>query len=304
MIKIKLIIQEAISKILGMTMAGKIACTLATVAVVGGIAGGTVYLVNNNGDENNATVVENSDKNDIDDDIIAKDDDEDNSEDREDLGNEEEQIENENQDDSGKNETLDGTEDTTASYNNDSNSGNDKHNNSDSAGDETQQVPSNSGDQPQQPKQQPQQPQQPQQQPQQPKINVGIDDSISQQLRNIFLVNTRSYNGCKRNEFSNLTRQVALGQLSAESAKEKISAMRWNENANSVDPYYTNENRTVIAANVKMDKITVPNMSAEEISNTVHVNVSEYSEVFAYRNSDNTITVTTFACNFVLSTIN
>lgn len=295
MIKIKLMVQGAISKILGMTVVGKVACALAAVTVVGGIAGGTVYLVNNNGDVNNTVAVENSDESEIDDDIIAKD--EDNSRDKVDLGNEEEQADNENQGDSEKNETSDATSDITSS--------DDNHNTP--AGDNIKQVQQGgNGGQVQQ--QQPQQPQQQQQQqpPQQPqhKVNVGIDDSISQQLRNIFLANTRSYNGCKRDEFSNLTRQVALGQVSAEGAKQKIASMRWNENANSVDKYYPSENRSVVASNVKMDKVTVPNMSAEQISNTVHVNVSEYSEVYAYRNADNSITITTFACSFVLSTIN
>lgn len=135
-----------------------------------------------------------------------------------------------------------------------------------------------------------------------PKVQVGIDTALTNKLHNLVIVNTADYKGIKRSEFIELARQVSLGKIDTANAIGKISNTSWEENGTNIDRYFSSEVQKVTPFNVKCTKFNVPgNTSAEDISLNYSFNFGDFSEVFAYRNSDNSVTITSLGCQFVVS---
>lgn len=131
-------------------------------------------------------------------------------------------------------------------------------------------------------------------------IVVGIDWDLTAQLRYYVCEETVTYTGIKKDEFSNITEQVCLDKMSCDEAISKISAMRWSEEGNNISPGNASGMKKVEPYNARCKKFNVPgDMSAANISKNYSFNLGQYSQVFAYTNSDGTKTITSLSVRFM-----
>ena len=134
---------------------------------------------------------------------------------------------------------------------------------------------------------------------------VGIDDKITSILYNYICESTSTYNGVKSSELKALTRKVALGEISESNAKNTIESMKWKENANSIDINYPNEVKDISTYEVNCTRTIVPgNLTGEQIAQNYNFNLGQFSDIIAFRNSDNSITVTSVSCSLLISSVN
>lgn len=136
-------------------------------------------------------------------------------------------------------------------------------------------------------------------------VVVGIDNKITSILYNYVCESTSTYNGAKSGELKSITRKVALGEISESNAKATIESMKWKENANSIDVNYENGVKDISTYEVNCTKTVVPgNMTGEQIAQNYNFNLGQFSDIIAFRNSDNSITVTSVSCSLLISSVN
>lgn len=158
-----------------------------------------------------------------------------------------------------------------------------------------------SSNQSQQQTQQSQQQQTQQPQPQQTGYTEGYDASMTQQLYNCLISNTRLYYGAQCGTFDGILNSVATGSMSTSDAVNKINSMSWQEDAHSVNACYPNTTATVTAYGTKCVQKTFGNVDYLTIAENFYTAIGTYANVVAYRHSDGSITVTTLATQFMVA---
>ncbi|WP_034849845.1 hypothetical protein [Clostridium hydrogeniformans] len=136
----------------------------------------------------------------------------------------------------------------------------------------------------------------------QPSVKVGIDWNLTNKLNTLVVSNTETYKGIKKETLKDLAKQVALGNISKDQAVNKVSGMSWEENAQKIDPYLPGESRKITPFDIRCSKFNVSgNATAEDISMNYSFNLGQFGAVYAYRNKDNSVTITSMGCQFALS---
>ena len=140
--------------------------------------------------------------------------------------------------------------------------------------------------------------------PQTPQIVVGIDWNLTNTLKSMVVDHTTTYTGIKKDELTEMSKRVALGEQSENTIINKINQMTWEESGTLIDSFLPSEIGKITPFDVKCTKFTVDGtMLAENISSTCNFNLGQFSSVFAYRNSDNTVTITSLGASFMVSQI-
>lgn len=135
--------------------------------------------------------------------------------------------------------------------------------------------------------------------------NVGIDEELTEQLRNILVYHTSTYVGVKYNEFNDIMFQVADGSLSKEEAMENIKKMTWRDETNTIDYNYHGVGTVGINA-VKIEKFNAGvGKTASQIAKEYrqYMRPSTFDNLVAYRNSDDSITITSIYCSLYVTGI-
>lgn len=138
-------------------------------------------------------------------------------------------------------------------------------------------------------------------------FNLGVQvaapillTSMTSQLQSLVCSGTVTYIGKQKSNLSNITQEVAQGRITCAQAIAQINAMTWVEPANKIDPLLTSANKTVQPFNTLCTQFTVSGSSTVASSlNNHHINLGDYDQIFAYKNANGTITVTTLACQFM-----
>lgn len=298
-------IKELLTKISTMGIKAKIITGVVAITLVTGTIAGGVYLYNNatKGNDSSLTQQENTDNS---------------KEEREDTENKEgeivqntenenkeenvENVENKDSEDKDKEDvvtpetpTTGGTDSSSDGNSNNSEKPNNNGSTSNSGSSNNGGTSSNGGSStPQPPKPTPQ--------PPKPSVNVGLDTDLTNELNKMNIQYTATYLGVKKGEFTELAKQVALGNKSTSEVINIISNMTWDEKASSVDSFYPSKVTNVTTFDVRCNKFTVDgNMSASDISAKNQINLGPFGAVFAYRNSDNSVTVTSLSSNFMVN---
>lgn len=135
--------------------------------------------------------------------------------------------------------------------------------------------------------------------------NVGIDEELTEQLREYNVYHTSGYTGIKVNDFNTIMFQVADGILSKEEAISNLKKMKWSEETNSVDPnFYGIAPVGIYAAQV--EKFNVPEgKTVKEITKEYSSNIKlgSFDNLVAYRNADNSITITSISCSLWITEV-
>ena len=139
-------------------------------------------------------------------------------------------------------------------------------------------------------------------QPTKPVINVGIDWTMTNKLNNLVVEYTATYKGIKKSELTEIAKQVSLSQISTSDAINKISSMSWEEEGTNINTYLSPTIQKISTYSIGCTKFNVTgDTSPEDISLNNRFNLGQFGAVFAYRNSDNSLTITSLGCQFVLS---
>ncbi|WP_156946307.1 hypothetical protein [Clostridium akagii] len=130
-------------------------------------------------------------------------------------------------------------------------------------------------------------------------VQVGIDSNLTSQLQYLIVSGTESYTGVQKNTFINIAQQVALNQKTSSEAISQISSMNWVEDSKNINKYASGGNCKIETYNVRCNKF---NVSGSESATAIAKNqfdVGQFDDVYAYRNADNTVTITTISVNFI-----
>ncbi|QLY81481.1 hypothetical protein [Clostridium intestinale] len=135
-----------------------------------------------------------------------------------------------------------------------------------------------------------------------PVVNVGIDWTMTNKLNNLVVEYTATYKGIKKSELTEIAKQVSLSQISTADAINKISSMSWEEEGTNINTYLSPTIQKIATYSIGCTKFNVSgDISPEDISLNNRFNLGQFGSVFAYRNSDNSLTITSLGCQFVLS---
>lgn len=128
-------------------------------------------------------------------------------------------------------------------------------------------------------------------------VQPGIDEDMTNQLISYCLNGSELYSGCKKSEFNGLIRSVALGSLTEADLISRVSNMTWQENARAINKYAQDVTGTISTFNVECKKSTYSgDTSAQTIASSGNISLGQCADIVAFRNSDNSITVTSFSC--------
>lgn len=135
--------------------------------------------------------------------------------------------------------------------------------------------------------------------------NVGIDEELTEQLREYIVYHTSDYTGVKVNDFNSIMFQVADGTLSKDDAISNLKKMEWKEDSNKIDKYYHGVGTVSIYA-AQAEKFTVPGgKTVKEITKEYRSSfkLGTFDNLVAYRNADDSITITSISCCLSVSGI-
>ena len=95
-----------------------------------------------------------------------------------------------------------------------------------------------------------------------------------------------------------------MGNQSESAVRNKISSMVWKEKGSAIDPFYSDDLKQISTFNVKCSKFNVSgSLSADDIMSRYTFNLGQFGVAFAYRNSDNSLTIVSLSSDFMLGQI-